>query len=65
MTAHRWYRPPIPDPPMICFECGARWDTPRGDAPCDGEPPDHEPLDLTPGAERLMDAWHEHEEAHR
>ena len=50
---------------MICFECGARWDTPRGDAPCDGEPPDHEPLDLTPGAERLMAAWHEHEEAHR
>lgn len=65
MTAHDWYRPPIPAPPTICANCGARADTERGYAPCTGEPLDTEPMSASDGAGIHRAAWRQHQEAHR
>lgn len=71
MTAHAWYRPPIPRPPTVCEVCGAWQGDEAADDPCPGETP--EPTDAQlearyagPGmAEQHRAAWRQHEEAHR
>ena len=65
MTAHTWYRPPIPDPPMVCEACGVN--ALNMDAPpeCPGEPEHTDPPEPTSAGEIHRAAWHQHEEAHR
>lgn len=71
MTAHAWYRPPIPAPPTVCEVCGAWQGDEAAQEPCSGEGPDPTDAQLEAiqrgpsAAETHLAAWYEHKEAHR